>query len=97
MSVTQFDALLVILEPLIKKKTTNFCELSVQESLHCFVLRDEVDELDNRHSGFWRSFVRWLWIVKTPLKMLATDAKNTLFFNVRKIQTQYAMALSIKK
>ncbi len=44
--------------------------------VQCFVLRDEVDELDNRHSGFWRSLLRWLWTVKTPLKMLATDAKN---------------------
>ncbi len=32
MSVAQFDALVVILEPHIKKKTTNFCELSVQGS-----------------------------------------------------------------
>ncbi len=28
--------------------------------IQCFVLRDEVDELDNRHSGFWRSLVWWL-------------------------------------
>ncbi len=33
MSVSQFDALLVI-EPHIKKKTTNFCELSVQGSIY---------------------------------------------------------------
>ncbi len=33
-SVAQFDALLVILEPHIKKKTTNFCELSVQGSIY---------------------------------------------------------------
>ncbi len=46
MSMAQFDALLAILETHIKKKTTNFCELSVQGSLHCFVLRDEVNELD---------------------------------------------------
>ncbi len=44
--------------------------------MQCFVLRDEVDELNNRHSGFWRSRLRWLSNVKTPLKMLATDAKN---------------------
>ncbi len=37
---------------------------------------DEVDELDNRRSGFWRSLLRWLWTAKTPLKMLAMDAKN---------------------
>ncbi len=60
MSVAQFDALQEILEPHIKKKTTNVCELSVQGSLQCFVLRDEVDELDNRHSGFWCSLVWWL-------------------------------------
>ncbi len=49
MSEAQFDALLVI------TKTTNVCELCVQGCLQCFVLRDEVDELDNRHSGFWHS------------------------------------------
>ncbi len=61
MSVVQFDALLAMLEPHIKKKTINFCELSVQGSIYsASVLRDEVDKLDNRHSGFWRSLVRWL-------------------------------------
>ncbi len=58
--MAQFDALLAIFEPHIKRKTTNFCELSVQGCLQCFVLRDEVDELDNRQSGFWHSLVRWL-------------------------------------
>ncbi len=33
-SVAQFDVLLAILEPHIKKKTTNFCELSVQGSIY---------------------------------------------------------------
>ncbi len=33
MSVAQFDVLLVILEPHIKRKTTNFCELRVQGSI----------------------------------------------------------------
>ncbi len=87
--------MLVTLEPHIRKKTTNFCELGVHGSLRCFVLRDEVDELDNRHSGFWRSLVRWLWIVKTPLKMLATDAKNAenltrynFFYDWRKFRRQ---------
>ncbi len=61
---------------IFKKKTTNVCELSVQGSLQCFVLRDKVDELDDRQSGFWRLLVRWLWIVKIPLKMLATNAKK---------------------
>ncbi len=32
--MAQFDALLAILEPHIKKKTTNFCELSVQGSVN---------------------------------------------------------------
>ncbi len=32
--MAQFDALLAILEPHIKKKTTNFCELSVQGSIY---------------------------------------------------------------
>ncbi len=35
-----------------------------------------MDELDNCQSLFWCLLVRWLWTVKTPLKMLATDAKN---------------------
>ncbi len=34
MSVAQFDTLLAILEPHIKKKTTNFCELNVQGSIY---------------------------------------------------------------
>ncbi len=34
MSEAQFDALLMILEPHIKNKTTNFCELSVQGSIY---------------------------------------------------------------
>ncbi len=34
MLVSQFDALLAILEPHIKKKTTNFCELRVQGSIY---------------------------------------------------------------
>ncbi len=32
--MSQFDALLAILEPQIKKKTTNLCELSVQGSIY---------------------------------------------------------------
>ncbi len=32
--MAQFDALLVILESHIKRKTTNFCELSVQGSIY---------------------------------------------------------------
>ncbi len=32
--MAQFDALVVILEPHIQKKTTNFCELSVQGSIY---------------------------------------------------------------
>ncbi len=75
MSVAQFDALLAILEPHIKK-TTNFCELGVQ-GFYSALLRDKMDQLDNPHSGFCRLFVRWLWVVKTPLNVLATDAKNT--------------------
>ncbi len=60
-----------------------------------FVLRDEVDELDNRHSVFWHSLVQWLRVVKTPFKMLAKDAKNAkksnpnnqLFFDGQKFQS----------
>ncbi len=32
--MAQFDALLAILEPHIKRKTTNFCELCVQGSIY---------------------------------------------------------------
>ncbi len=73
MSVAQFDALPQILELHIKKRTTNFCELSVQGSSQYYVLRDESQNL---HSGFWCSLLRWIWIVKTPLKMLPTNAEN---------------------
>ncbi len=45
-------------------------------SIQCFVMRSEVNQFVRRHSGFWRSLVQWLWIVKTPLKMPATDAKK---------------------
>ncbi len=101
-SVAQFDALLAILEPHIKTKTTNFCELCARIYIQCFVLRDEVDELDNRHSGFWRSLLRWLWTIKTPLKMLATDAKSTknrtrseFFYDGRKFRRQCVNVIDI--
>ncbi len=63
--VAQFDALLAIIEPHIKKKTTNFCELSVQGSIFSALCCE----------------TKWMNLtiaisVKTPLKMLATDAKN---------------------
>ncbi len=61
-----------------------------------------MDELDNRHSGFWRSLLRWLWTVKTPLKMLATDAKNAknrtrseFFYDGRKFRRQCANVIDI--
>ncbi len=54
-----------------------------------------MDQLDNRRSGFWRLLLRWLWTVKTPLKMLATDAKNAksrtrseFFYDGRKFRRQ---------
>ncbi len=95
-SVAQFDALLAILEPHIKKEDHQFLWTQCARIyIQCFVLRDEVDELDNRHSGFWCSLVRWLWTVKTPLKMLATDAKNAknrtrseFFYDRRKFRRQ---------
>jgi len=56
---------------------------------------DDVDELVRWHSGFWRSLVWWLWIVKTSLKMCATDAKNAenrtwseFFYDGRKFRRQ---------
>ncbi len=94
--------MLAILEPHINKKTINFCELSVQGSIQCFVLRDEVDELDYRYSGCWRSLVRCLWTVKTLLKMLATDAKNVeiktrfeFFHDGRKFRRQCVNVIDI--
>ncbi len=64
--MAQFDALLAILEPHIKKKTTNFCELRVQ-------VRDEVDKLDNRHSGFCRSLYGGSELSKHLSKCLLID------------------------
>ncbi len=61
-----------------------------------------MDELDNRHSGFWRSLLRWLWTVKTPLKMLATDAENAknqtrseFFYDGRKFRRQCVNVIDI--
>ncbi len=62
--MARFDALLAILEPLIKKKTADSRELSVQGPIQCFELRDEVNQLHIRHSGFCSSLVRRLQIVK---------------------------------
>ncbi len=44
--------------------------------IQCFVLRYQVDQLISGHSGFWHLLVRWILIVKTPLKMLVMDVKN---------------------
>ncbi len=77
-------------------------KIGINVVLQCFVLRDEVDELDNRHSGFWHLLLWWLWTVKTPLKMLATDAKNTknrtrseFFYDGRKFRRQCANVIDI--
>ncbi len=66
------------------------------------MLQDGVDELDNRHSGFWRSLVQWLWTVKTPLKMLATVVKNAkkqnwseFFYDGRKFRRQCVNVIDI--
>ncbi len=40
----------------------------------CFVLRDEVDEFDNRHSGFWRSLTST--VALNCQKMFATMRKT---------------------
>ncbi len=45
--MAQFDDLLATLELHIEKKTTNFCELSVQGPMQCFVRQDEVDHLSD--------------------------------------------------
>ncbi len=62
--------------------------------------QDEVDEFDNRHSGFWRSW--WLWTVITPLKKLATDAKkkknrtrSEFFYDPRKFRRQCVNVIEI--
>ncbi len=62
MSEAQFDALLAILEPYIKRKTTNLCEFSVQGSIYsalCCEIKWMNLNLDH-HSGFWYSLVQWL-------------------------------------
>ncbi len=56
-----FSLMLVILEPHIKKRRPPISVNSVCKDLYT-VLCAAKDELDNSHSGFWRS--------------LATDAKN---------------------
>ena len=72
MSVEQFDALLAIQEPHIKKKTTNFREPIDPEQRLAVCLRyghthtrpAEALGRQNRTAGFCRSLARWLWIVK---------------------------------
>ncbi len=100
MSAAQFDALLAILEPHIKKKTTNFCELGVQGSLKRFVLRDEVDELDNRHSGFYSPDPIFFMMGKSfggsVSKRDWQTMRLNLFFNLRAFRTQCAVALRVK-
>ncbi len=89
MLVAQFDALLAILEPHIKKKTTDFCELCARIfTVLCAARRSGW----TWQSTFWFLAFR---IVKTPLKMLATDAKNAenrtrseFFYDGRKFQRQ---------
>ncbi len=100
MSVAQFDALLAILEPHIKKMTTNFCELSVQGSLYSAARWSGL--IWQSHSGFWHSLIRWLLTVKIPLKMLSTDVKNernwtqsNFFYEGHKFQRQYVNVIDI--
>ncbi len=55
--------------------------------IQCFVLRDEVDELDNRHSGFWRSLIRkksnliriFLWQMNISEAVCKRDWHNVSF------------------
>ncbi len=50
--VAQFDALLAILEPNIKKKTTDFRELSVQEPKSALCYKTKWININNR-VPFW--------------------------------------------
>ncbi len=99
--MAQSDALLAILEPHIKKKTTNFCELSVQESIYN-ALCCETKWMNLTIAILDFGVLRWLWTVKTPLKMLATDAKNAknrtrseFFYDGRKFQRQCVNVIDI--
>ncbi len=102
--MAQFDALLAILEPHIKEKATDFCELSVQGSIYSALCCETkwmnltITILDfgvRFYGGSERS---------KHLKMLATDAKNAknrtwseFFYDGRKFRTQCAMTFRVKK
>ncbi len=100
MSVAQFDALLAILESHIKRPPISVN--SVCKDLYTvLVLRDEVDELDNRHSGVRLYSGSEL---SKHLKMLATDAENEkkknqtrseFFYDRRKFQRQCVNVIDI--
>ncbi len=73
--MAQFDALLSILEPYIKK-TTNFCELSVQASICALFCKMKWMNLTIVILGFgFRLHGGSEW--SKHLKMLTTDVKNT--------------------
>ncbi len=61
MSLARFDALLTILKSHIKKKTISTISVnSVCKDIYIALCCETKDELDNHHSGFWRSLVQWL-------------------------------------
>ncbi len=76
--MAQFDALLAIIEPHIKKKTTNYCELSEQESIYSALCCEmKWMNLTIAILDFGVRLYGGSELSKTPLKMLATDAENT--------------------
>ncbi len=95
--MAQFDALLAILEPHIKKKTTNFCEVSVQGSIYSALCCE----------------TKWMNLTIAILdfgvrfyggseRMLATDAKNAknrtrskFFYDGRKFRRQCVNVIDI--
>ncbi len=77
MSVAQFDALLVILEPHIKEKTTSFCELSVQRSIYSALCCEmKWTNLTIASLDFGVRLYGGSVLSKHFSIMLATDAKN---------------------
>ncbi len=76
--MAQFDALLAILEPQIKKKTTNFCELSVQGSIYCTVL------CAVRRSGWTWQSPFWIFACTVALNCQNTSQNACYGYEKRK-------------
>ncbi len=96
MSVAQFDASLAILETHIKKKTTNFCELSVQGSLQCFLLQDEVD-FGVRLYGSSKLSKHLSKCLLRMRKMQRIETDSIIFYDRRKFRRQCVNVIDITK